>query len=144
MESVGFALKDYLELVRVEPTEITLSGGVTHSETWYQLLADIWDVPVRLARRAILRVCLGAVMLIGVEIGAYLTLATAAGVSLYSCSEPASPGRPWQNPVATLVQPRGAGSLPDEVWGTERAYVVRGGGTFPGPTATGPICSTTS
>lgn len=71
MEGVGFALKDCLALVAPGATEILLSGGAAKSAVWRQTLADIWQVPVRLADEDAPHACTGAAILAGVGAGKY-------------------------------------------------------------------------
>lgn len=71
MEGVGFALKQCLDLVASDTAEVILSGGITQSETWPQILADIWDRPIQIPTEDVPRACLGAAILAGVGAGAY-------------------------------------------------------------------------
>lgn len=65
MEGVGFALRECLALAGTADTRILLSGGVTQSATWCQILADCWGRPVEMATRDLPRACLGAAILAG-------------------------------------------------------------------------------
>jgi xylulokinase len=71
MEGVGFALKQCLALVASERDQVILSGGVTQSETWCQILADIWARPIQVASAGVPRACLGSAILAGVGAGVY-------------------------------------------------------------------------
>ena len=71
MEGVGFALKSCLALVDDGSATITLSGGVTKSEIWPQILADIWQRPLQIPTQELPRACLGAAILAGVGTGRY-------------------------------------------------------------------------
>lgn len=92
MEGVGFALKDCLALVSAGPASITLSGGVTRSKIWPQILADIWARPVRVPTREVPRACLGAAILAGVGSGIYSDVSEA----LAGYSEPVAEIQPAQ------------------------------------------------
>ena len=71
MEGVGFAVKQCLELVAAGTDNVILSGGVTKSEIWRQILADIWDRPVQITNQEMPRACLGSAVLAGVGTGIY-------------------------------------------------------------------------
>ncbi|MFN2278460.1 MAG: xylulokinase [Candidatus Promineifilaceae bacterium] len=71
MEGVGFALKQCLELVAADADNVILSGGVTQSETWRQILADIWARPVQVPDEELPRACMGSAVLAGVGVGIY-------------------------------------------------------------------------
>ena len=71
MEGVGFALKECLDLVDDGFSSITLSGGVTQSAVWPQILADIWQRPLTIPAQEIPRACLGAAILAAVGAGQY-------------------------------------------------------------------------
>ena len=71
MEGVGFALKSCLILVDDGSAAITLSGGITRSEIWPQILADIWQRPLHIPTNVLPRACLGAAILAGVGTGEY-------------------------------------------------------------------------
>jgi xylulokinase len=70
MEGVGFALLDCLTLVD-GAAAITLSGGVTQSDIWPQILADIWQRPFSIPTIEVPRACLGAAILAGVGVGLF-------------------------------------------------------------------------
>ena len=84
MEGVGFALKQCLELVAADTDAVILSGGVTRSETWCQILADIWARPIQVPTENVPRACLGAAILAGVGAGLY----GAVGEALQKRAEP--------------------------------------------------------
>jgi xylulokinase len=71
MEGVGFALQECLELVGGAAAAIILSGGVTQSAIWPQILADIWGRPLQVLDADVPRACLGAAVLAGVGAGIY-------------------------------------------------------------------------
>jgi xylulokinase len=71
MEGVGFALKQCLALVASETDQVILSGGVTQSEIWVQILADIWGRPIQVVSASVPRACLGSAILAGVGAGVY-------------------------------------------------------------------------
>ncbi len=77
MEGVGFALKENLELVAGESTFITLSGGVTHSPVWCQILADIFNKPLYAAAADLPHACVGAAILAGLGIHYFQDVADA-------------------------------------------------------------------
>jgi xylulokinase len=65
MEGVGFALKENLDLVASEPAFITLSGGITQSPVWCQILADIFNTPLHAATADMHHACVGSAILAG-------------------------------------------------------------------------------
>jgi xylulokinase len=71
MEGVGFALKQCLMLVASDRDRVILSGGITQSETWGQILADIWARPIEVVSSDVPRACLGSAILAGVGVGMY-------------------------------------------------------------------------
>lgn len=71
MEGVGFALKECLTLVDSGKAAITLSGGITNSKIWCQILAGIWQRPIHIPTQEVPRACLGAVILASAGIGLY-------------------------------------------------------------------------
>ena len=71
MEGVGFALRECLSLVAPHAAQVTLSGGVTQSPTWCQILADIFGQPIQIAPRDLPRACFGSAILAGVGSGIY-------------------------------------------------------------------------
>ena len=95
MEGVGFALKACLNLVDTGEAQITLTGGVTQSAVWPQILADIWERPLTIALEELPRACLGAAILAGVGIGLYQDVQEATAVR----SEPSTTIQPNQNPL---------------------------------------------
>jgi xylulokinase len=49
MESVGFGMRDLVELLRVQgirPSEAVVGGGAANSAVWRQLMADIMGMPL--------------------------------------------------------------------------------------------------
>lgn len=79
MEGVGFALRDCLALAGTADARIVLSGGVTQSSTWCQILADCWERPLEMATRDLPRACLGAAILAGLGAGIFGSAADAHG-----------------------------------------------------------------
>lgn len=71
MEGVGFALKECLTVLDVAAAQVVLSGGVTRSAVWRQILADIWGVTLQVTPEDIPRACLGTAVLAGVGVGIY-------------------------------------------------------------------------
>jgi xylulokinase len=71
MEGVGFALKECLLLISSATGLVTLSGGITRSATWCQILADIFGQPIHVAPANVPRACLGSAILAGVGSGVY-------------------------------------------------------------------------
>jgi xylulokinase len=84
MEGVGFALKQCLELVAPGDNDVILSGGVTASNIWCRILADIWARPIQIVSAKVPRACLGAAILAGLGTGLFST----AGEAMQSRAEP--------------------------------------------------------
>lgn len=82
MEGVGMALKECLELVGVEAAAATLSGGVTQSAIWPQILADVWGRPIQVASTDVPRACLGAAVLAAVGAGVFKNVREALSVQI--------------------------------------------------------------
>jgi xylulokinase len=74
MEGVCFALKDCLTLVNVTSERVVLSGGITKSSVWPQILADVLGKPLHVANTNVPYGCIGAVLLAGMGTGIYPTL----------------------------------------------------------------------
>ncbi|GAB4575186.1 MAG: xylulokinase [Anaerolineae bacterium] len=74
MEGVAYGLKDCLALVAPPKAPVVLSGGVTRSAVWSQILSDVWGRPLRLADPAAPHGCRGAALLAGLGTGAYSDL----------------------------------------------------------------------
>lgn len=77
MEGVAFALKGCFALIASEPAEVLVSGGITRSEVWCQIVADVWNQPLRLVPAETPRACLGAAILAGIGTGIYVDVADA-------------------------------------------------------------------
>ena len=75
MEGVGFALKENLDLVASESAFITLSGGITQSPVWCQILANIFNMPLHAAAADIPHACVGAAILAGLGLHYYQNVA---------------------------------------------------------------------
>jgi xylulokinase len=71
MEGVGFAMKQCLERVAPNKNDLILSGGVTESEIWCQILADIWDRPIQILSTKVPRACMGTAILAGLGTGIF-------------------------------------------------------------------------
>lgn len=71
MEGVGFAMLDCLRLFDLDVTEVVLTGGVTASSVWPQILSDIWGKPLRIPNPSVPYGALGAAILGGIAGGVY-------------------------------------------------------------------------
>lgn len=73
MEGVGFALLDCLNLLTDGPGSndrpIILSGGISQSEIWRQIVTDIWQTPIEAINDKVPRACLGSAILAAVGTG---------------------------------------------------------------------------
>ena len=81
MEGITFGLNDSLQLMRqvgMDVNEIYASGGVTRSEFWRQMLADVFGVPI-LITNAVEGGAFGAAMIAASGIGVFDGVAEAAG-----------------------------------------------------------------
>lgn len=77
MEGVAFALKDCFALIAPQPADVLISGGITRSDVWCQILADVLDRPLHLAPAEVPRACLGAAILAGIGTNTYVDAADA-------------------------------------------------------------------
>ena len=71
MEGVAFGVRDCFEAIAAAPSEIVLSGGITQSPVWRQILADVLEHPLQLATENVPHGCIGAAILAGVGAGIY-------------------------------------------------------------------------
>ena len=61
LEGVALSLRWAFEVLQAErPRELVVVGGATRSAAWMQILADAFDVPLRVAADAEFLPCLGA------------------------------------------------------------------------------------
>lgn len=72
-EGIIYELRDMLDILKLngmDPENIAVNGGVTKSPYWCQMIADIWQVPIKtlVAEEC---GCLGAAMFAGIGIGLY-------------------------------------------------------------------------
>ncbi len=75
MEGVGFALMDCLNVIDSHSQdEIVLSGGITKSPFWSQLVANIWQRPLRLSDPTVPRATLGSALLAGLGVGLWSSI----------------------------------------------------------------------
>ncbi len=77
MEGVGFALKECLTLLNVDATQVVLSGGVTRSPVWRQILADTWGMTIQVVPEDVPRACVGTAVLAGIGVGIYVNVGEA-------------------------------------------------------------------
>ncbi len=81
VEGVSFALRSVLEVLR-ESTQIPalrLIGGGGQSETWQQILADVWDARVQiLSTQSADATSVGAALAAGVGVGLFASMSEAA------------------------------------------------------------------
>ena len=80
MESVAYGTRLILENQRrhgFDARELTVSGGVTRSDVWLRIHADVLGLPLRLTRTGE-AACLGGAMLAAVGAGEYATVPEAA------------------------------------------------------------------
>lgn len=81
LESVAFGTRLILENQRkhgFDARELTVSGGVTKSDLWLQIHADVTGLPLRLTRTGE-AACLGSAMLAAVGAGEFAAIQEAAG-----------------------------------------------------------------
>ncbi len=72
-EGVLYEIRDMLDILEengMPPGNIVVNGGVTKSPYWCQMMADIWQVPVRTVD-VVENGCLGAAMFAGIGVGVY-------------------------------------------------------------------------
>ena len=78
MEGVCFGLLDCINLLPNQAGgEIVLSGGISQSETWTQIAADIWQVHLQAVSELAAPACVGGAMLASVGTNHYANLAEA-------------------------------------------------------------------
>jgi len=70
MEGVAFALKSCVDLIATDLEMMVLSGGVTDSDVWRQILADVLNVPL-LISEPVPYGSIGSAILAGVGTGVY-------------------------------------------------------------------------
>lgn len=81
LESVAYGTRLVLENQRrhgFDARELTVSGGVTRSDLWLQIHADVTGLPLRLTRTGE-AACLGSAMLAAVGAGEYASIEESAG-----------------------------------------------------------------
>ena len=78
MEGVAFGLRDSAELIKSAATlgEVRVSGGGASSDVWLQIIADVMDLPVRVADTSE-GSALGAALLAATGAGAFASVAEA-------------------------------------------------------------------
>ena len=92
LEGVAFGLRDSLELVRaVAPVdEVRVSGGGSSSKLWLQIIADAFDVPLRVVGTPE-AAAHGAALLAAVGGGAFSSVGEATGTAV-EVGDPVLPG----------------------------------------------------
>ncbi len=68
LEGVAFALKDCLTVAQTAsagPSAVVVSGGLTRAPVWCQILADVFETPLRVSALEAEAGCLGAALLAG-------------------------------------------------------------------------------
>jgi xylulokinase len=79
MEGVAFALRECYDLIEGEMSLLLLSGGITGSPVWSQIMADVFDQPfgVDTSGRSAVASGVGAAIIAGVGTGVYTSFSDA-------------------------------------------------------------------
>ncbi len=91
MEGVAFGLRDSAELIKsaADLGEVRVSGGGASSKVWLQIIADVMDLPVRVADTSE-GSAHGAALLAATGSGAFATIAEATNHAV-QVGEPLEP-----------------------------------------------------
>jgi xylulokinase len=77
MEGVIFAMKEQLILLEAEDVQMTISGGVTKSQLWRQIQADVYDRILLVNDSNANHAAIGAALIAGIGCGIYQSFADA-------------------------------------------------------------------